>query len=179
MTKNTGKKKRSKRYEGVLADKLVRQFLLEVAGEHALNVFGEITEPLSDEDLARECELKVSEVRSVLNKLHNFGIVEYVRTRDKDSGWYSYTWQVNEVSVDSAVKEKVERDVGELERKLEYEKNLDFFKCKRCKGKAKRMNFENASDLFFKCNRCGNSLKPVDNSKDIEKIERKLERLIK
>ncbi|MEW6329636.1 MAG: hypothetical protein AB1468_06010, partial [Candidatus Micrarchaeota archaeon] len=64
----------------LLLNKHAREFLVQAAGENALCVMREITRPMSDERLAESCGLKVSDVRAVLNKLHNYGVVDYERT---------------------------------------------------------------------------------------------------
>ncbi|MBI5159684.1 hypothetical protein HY992_06200 [Candidatus Micrarchaeota archaeon] len=170
-------KKRSKNagYSGVLASRAVREFLMEAAGERALQVVSEMTEPMSDDDLASVCKTKVSEVRSVLNKLHNYGLADYIRTRDKDSGWYSYTWYTRLDKVKEAVTNKWQEEVNSIEKRL-CEESTELFECKRCKKKPK-MAFELASEVMFRCNACNAKLKLVNNQKTVKELTEKRDRL--
>jgi len=161
-----------KRYDGVLANKLVREFLVNLAGENALAVASEATERMSDEDLARVCKLKVSDVRAVLNKLHYEGIASYERSRDKDTGWYSYTWTVALEKIPQLLEERKARMAREASARLEMEKGVEFYSCRRC-GRKERYPFEQAADLLFKCRRCGRMLTLHDNTKEITELERK------
>lgn len=170
-------KKRSEKesYSGVLTSRVVREFLMEAAGERALLVVAEMTEPMSDDDLASVCKVKVSEVRSVLNKLHNYGLADYIRTRDKDSGWYSYTWYTRMDKVKEVVTSKWQAEVNMIDKRL-CEESTEMFECKRCKKKPK-MAFELASEVMFRCNACNAKLKPVNNQKTLKELTEKRDKL--
>lgn len=148
-----------------LADEHVRNLILEIAGEKALAVASALEEPLSDEDLASSCKIKVSEVRAVLNKLHSYGLTSYERTRDKESGWYSYIWRLS---------------FGDLNKVLERKKGVavvgggeesfDFYTCSACKkGEGVMIPFEVAFENRFKCLDCGAPLIFVEKAKEIRK----------
>ncbi|MEM3030768.1 MAG: hypothetical protein QXH27_03470 [Candidatus Micrarchaeia archaeon] len=161
-----------KKYDGVLANRLVREFLVNLAGENALSVAAEATESMSDEDLARVCKLKVSDVRAVLNKLHYEGIASYERSRDKESGWYSYTWTVNLEKIPQLLAERRAMEAEAASARLAVERTVDFYSCGKCKRREK-YTFEQAADLLFKCGKCGRVLTPHDNTREIRELERK------
>jgi transcription initiation factor TFIIE subunit alpha len=148
-----------------LADEHVRNFILEVAGEKALTVAAALEEPLSDEDLASACKIKVSEVRAVLNKLHFCGLTSYERTRDKESGWYSYIWRLSLGDVNKLLEKKKETVVvgGRDE-------SFDFYTCSSCmKGEGVMIPFEVAFENRFKCLDCGAPLIFVEKKKETPK----------
>jgi len=140
----------------------VRQFLIELAGEEALHVLKEFTQPMSDEELARRCKIKVSNVRAVLNKLHYKGIADYERTRDSQSGWYSYTWRVDLSRVMHILTEQKRAEQRKYEEMAAYERSFDFFACSKC---AVKLPFEAAMDALFKCPGCGGNLSYVEKPK--------------
>ena len=80
----------------VLASAVARQQLIEMGGENTIDIIREFDRDMSDEELARKTGIKASDVRVVLNRLHNHGLFSYTRVRDKDSGWYSYIWKMSE-----------------------------------------------------------------------------------
>ncbi|MCX6775230.1 MAG: hypothetical protein NT130_00025 [Candidatus Micrarchaeota archaeon] len=150
---------------GKLADEQVRNLLLEVAGEKALSVAEALEEPLSDEDLASACKIKVSEVRAVLNKLHSFGLTSYERTRDKESGWYSYIWRLSLGSVDKILNKKTA-----IPEEAVLDKSFDFYTCSSCKkGEGVMIPFEVAFGGKFKCMECGAPLVFVEKNKETSK----------
>ena len=134
-----------------LAEEHVRNLIMEIAGEKALAVAVALEEPLSDEDLASSCKIKLSEVRAVLNKLHSYGLTSYERTRDKESGWYSYIWRLSLGDINKILERK--KEVAVVGR---GEESFDFYTCSACKkGEGVMIPFEVAFENKFKCLDCG------------------------
>jgi transcription initiation factor TFIIE subunit alpha len=159
------KKVRRSAISGKLAEEHVRNLIMEIAGEKALSVAEALEEPLSDEDLASSCKIKVSEVRAVLNKLHSYGLTSYERTRDKESGWYSYIWRLSLGDVNKILDKKKEvAAVGGLDE------SFDFYTCSACKkGEGVMIPFEVAFENKFKCLDCGAPLVFVEKAKEMRK----------
>jgi len=133
-----------------LAEEHVRNLIMEIAGEKALAVAVALEEPLSDEDLASTCKIKVSEVRAVLNKLHSYGLTSYERTRDKESGWYSYIWRLSFGDINKILERK-----KEVAAVMGGEESFDFYTCSACKkGEGVMIPFEVAFENKFKCLDC-------------------------
>ena len=139
-----------KHYEALLNNADIRQTFITVAGENAIMIIREFRGQMSDDELAMKTKIKVSEVRAVLNKLHSFGLVEYVRHRDKDSGWYSYVWKINSEKAHTLISSLND---GESATCLPGE----HYHCQSC-GAADLFHFDKAYDLSFKCPSCGNGL---------------------
>ena len=139
----------------VLADAAARQKLIEMGGENTIDVIREFDKDMSDEDLAKKTGIKPSEVRVVLNRLHNKGVFAYTRVRDRDSGWYSYIWRMDEARL---------RDVGcsnNGEMNVVFAGCKDGYHCPQC-SEGQVVEFEAAVDLQFRCNGCGSSLEFLD-----------------
>jgi transcription initiation factor TFIIE subunit alpha len=161
------RRKRTRRrvISGKLAEEHIRNLILQVAGEKAIAVAEALEEPLSDEDLANACRIKLSEVRAVLNKLHSLGLTSYERTRDKDSGWYSYIWRMSLQNADKLFEKKKELPLKEV-----GEESFDFYSCSSCKkGEGVLIPFEVAFENKFKCLDCGAPLAFVEKKKEISK----------
>ncbi len=157
-----GPKVRRRAAPKVLENMHVRNLLVELAGEKALKVAGEMVEPLSDEDIARRAGIKISDIRAVLNKLHAAGIAAYDRTRN-DEGWYTYTWRM---SVDGAMKVLETRKAQEkqnAQEKLCLESAVDFYKCPNCYARVgTKLSFEQAVEAGFRCPDCSEMLRYVE-----------------
>jgi len=102
----------------VLASANARQQLIEMGGENTIDVIREFDRDMSDEEIAKKTGIRASDVRVVLNRLHNYGLFSYTRVRDRDSGWYSYIWKMSEGRLGDFAKTFENRaeagDVGEL-----------------------------------------------------------------
>ncbi|MEW6528548.1 MAG: hypothetical protein AB1391_01520 [Candidatus Micrarchaeota archaeon] len=135
----------------------VRHWIIELGGENTLEVIMNLNTTPNDEELSKKLKIKVSEIRAVLNKLHGFGLVDYLRNKNSETGWYSYMWLLNEKRIIEWIKEK------------EANKNLYrpregsiFYFCKQC-GLESTMDFETASECLFKCKICNSSLILLDD----------------
>ncbi len=149
----------SRRVKAFLSNTAVTEFMLSLAGENAGKVLGTMEGTMSDEEIARTAKLKVSDVRSVLNKLHGHRIAVYERTRDKDTGWYYYKWSLNADAIAELLDEKKKGDREEAAR-LAAEGAYSFYTCGKCTQE--KYQFETALDYLFKCPQCGSALDYVD-----------------
>lgn len=141
-----------------LADSHVMNLFLEVAGEKALHVAGELCTPMTDEDLAEAAKTKISEVRAVMNKLHSAGLATYSRARNED-GWYTYTWSL---SLDQAKRLLEERGVVKRGPSPGSECG-EYYACPNCFAQSgKRFGFDKASENEFRCPECSEMLKFVE-----------------
>jgi len=147
----------------LLADPQVRQMLINVAGEHTLHVIGEFDHQMSDEEIAKKTALRTSDVRVVLNKLHSYGLVSYSRSRDRNSGWYSYVWKMNNDKAREIISQM--KSGGETVVVAGAPGGGEAAECYCCKScdPAKPITFERASDYMFKCAQCGSSLEYLDH----------------
>lgn len=142
----------------MLKDPILRQSLIDLAGEHALAIVQEFTYDMSDEDLSRKLKVKVSEVRSTLNKLHNKGIVTYSRSKDSETGWYSYIWKLQEHKINRIVEETINTTDTLLNSQTEH------YYCSQCSSK-EYIPFDEAMDLKFRCPICSMPLSYKEKQK--------------
>jgi len=157
-----------KQVSKILADSNIRQSLIELGGENALAIIRNFFGNHSDEELAKRLKLKISDVRATLNRLHNEGLVNYIREKDNETGWYSYSWSLNIqrmerwVTTQNAVLGGGMRGSGTDE----------LYFCPSC-GAASITNFETASNWSFRCERCDRLLDFLDDKKMNELYEKR------
>jgi len=157
--KATAKRVKKQQYtlqKTLLTSAAVRTYLIGAAGENTINVLREFTCELSDEELAKKAKMKVSDVRIVLNKLHNMGMAQYARSRDKDSGWYSYVWHIDEGKEKDILMPVYKNSLpqGEEGEVCIVEGEGDKYFCSGC-GSSSVVDFGTAMDRQFKRAGCG------------------------
>jgi transcription factor E len=155
-----------KRVLTIVGDAYVRQNLIDVGGENALAIIKTFYGHSSDEDLAKKLKIKISDVRATLNKLHNEGLVNYIRQKDSETGWYSYSWSLNH--------ERMERWASCQTNKLDTltdSNGGDRYFCASC-GAATITNFETAANGDFRCERCNKLLEFLDEKRMVELVEK-------
>ena len=154
----------AKKVTAILADAQIRQNLIELGGENALSIIRNFYGNFSDDDMAKRLKLKISDVRATLNKLHNEGLVNYIREKDNETGWYSYSWSLNLPRIEKWAETQLKR--------IGTNGNTDYYFCSSC-GSASITNFESAVNWDFKCERCSKPLEYIEESKINELYEKR------
>jgi len=150
----------------ILSDASVRQNLIEIGGENALAIVRNFYGNCSDEDLAKKLKIKISDVRATLNKLHNEGLVNYIREKDSETGWYSYSWSLNHGRMEKWASTQV------LNINPHDAEGVDYYFCPSC-GTSSITNFESAADTDFRCESCNRMLEFIDEKKMLQLYERR------
>jgi|YelNatPaOPRAMG01_1025707.scaffolds.fasta_scaffold10466_2 transcription initiation factor TFIIE subunit alpha len=144
----------------------VRKLFIDVGGENAMEIIRLLTQYGEDEKIAEKLRVKVSDVRSVLNKFHNEGIVSYERTKDEETGWYYYNWRLNIERLNAWIEERMNADREFVLAKI---REGEHYFCPKCKDIEMLMKFEEAADYNFKCPKCKTPMELLDEER-VEKL---------
>ncbi|HLC68881.1 MAG TPA: hypothetical protein VJH24_03495 [Candidatus Bilamarchaeaceae archaeon] len=140
----------------ILTDRYTRQLFIRLAGENALEIVRNFNGESSDEDLAKKLQLKISDVRATLNKLHNYGLVQYSRQKDSETGWYSYSWILN--------KNRIEQWARAQQTPPMLATGMDHYFCPGC-GPESMLPFPEATKAEFRCPQCDKGMEFLDEEK--------------
>ena len=151
---------------------LVRDILVESLSEDHIKVIDKLNKPKYDEDIADNMGMKATVVRTLLNDLHESGLVEYERSKNKRTGWYTYLWKRRDDKIRDYARGYLNKKIMDLNGKLNDETQSIIFKC-AC-GK---VPYEAAMDSGFKCNTCNNAYSEYDNSEVVDDIVGEITRL--
>jgi transcription initiation factor TFIIE subunit alpha len=132
----------------------------------------------TDEEVSKKMNLKVTEVRALLNKLHFRGIATYQKSRNQKTGWYNYTWEINKPRLANLIIDQQKEQLEKLSEKKAIEADYNLFDCNNCN---ERLPFEIAAEYNFLCPECGGNMDSANNpqkqkeiNKQIIQIEREL-----
>ena len=149
----------------------ISPFVKAVAGMKGWKVAQSIGDGATDDKIEAKTKFKMPEIRSLLNVLHNHGIVEYNREKNLQTGWFTYTWRVN---TDRAFKNFItmkKSEYRELKGRIATQENTVFYSCtKECR----RLPFDAAMESEFKCPKCSNKMNAADNKKDLAEHQERL-----
>ncbi|NOZ80111.1 MAG: hypothetical protein GXP63_00425 [DPANN group archaeon] len=156
----------------------VSNVISEIVGEDVLPVVDYLKnkKEISEFQIAEKIRLEVNTIRNILYRLHNHGLVNYIRRKDKIKGWYISYWTLD-LKETRHIYDKRHREMLENLKERLYREELNRNSFFMCKNFCARVDFETASDLFFKCPECGQLLEQQDNTKTIENIKRKISEL--
>jgi len=153
---------------------LVKDFLNNIGGEHAVELVKiciNKRKPTTDESIGKKLPLKITEIRAILNRLHYRGIACYQKTKNTQTGWYLYTWEIKSPRIAALILEQHTEKISKLEKDMVFEGDHSFFSS----GKGSpTYPFEIAAEYNFICPETGKSLKAVDNKKRITELKKEI-----
>lgn len=149
------------------------EFVQEISGPQGLKIVKTIGEGATDERIEKSTKLKLSVIRSVLNVLHDHGIVEYTREKNMTTGWFTYTWKVNMNRAMSNFLTHKKREYETIRDKLSANgEQTMIYKCP--KGCSSALFFDDAQRTDFSCPTCSARLRFSDGSRHLKEMETKL-----
>ena len=151
---------------------VLRDILIESLSDGHVEVLDRLSTPKYDEDVALELEIKATIVRTILNDLHENGLVEYQRTKNKKTGWYTYLWVRRDERVSQYSRKYLDNRLESLNSQLSDETRNVTFKCE-----CMRVPYETAIDANFRCPSCSGNFSECDNSNVVDDIVGEVSRL--
>jgi len=153
----------------MINNKEFSDYIIKNVGRKAIDILSTLNEPLSDEELASKLDIKINEVRRILNTLNTYGITKYDTLKDKN-GWLTFKWYINTNNI-----ERLKKTISESNKSAKYrlpDGCNDFFVCDTCFEKNKVLfPFDTAVEIKFKCD-CGGNLVRVSKEDAQQLIEK-------
>ncbi len=151
-------------------------FVQRISGDNGLSVFRIIGDGVTDDVIEKKTNIKVAEVRSILNHMHSFGVVDYTREKNLSTGWYTYTWRINEERAVQNYLQLLKKEKTALNEKIKNgNEGVSFYS----KKTNRHFSFEEAFENQFKCPETGMPLKEVDNNQEKKAITHRLQEIDK
>ncbi len=147
------------RVEGLLDNAVFADFISKNIGKKAISVIKMLNEPQTDEKIAADLNVKINEVRRVLNVLDSYGVARYDTNKDS-KGWLTFKWYLDGEKLTELHQNAVNSKPGDGYKMTEN--CNDFFYCGKCYEEAKViLPFDAAFESQFKCEGCGKALKQM------------------
>src|SRR3989338_4221899 len=101
----------------LLENKLVQDFFQRKIGERSTQLMKIYTAGKAppEDKISKKLGIKVTEIRTLLNKMHYWGIADYDKTRNKKTGWYNYDWHINYKRIMELMLQEQEEKLKKLE----------------------------------------------------------------
>lgn len=162
----------SSNVESLILD-LARELVGDDAAELLKYLLKKRTE-ITDEELAKELNVKPNEVRKKLYLLSEQGFVTSRKTKDKDSSLYIYYWKVNLDQINDVLLNRKRLILEKLRMRYEQEKDSLFYFCPQDNIK---YNMDEALENEFRCPKCGSPLEYYESEKARQFLEQKIKQL--
>jgi transcription initiation factor TFIIE subunit alpha len=157
-------------------NKILEEVTLELVGEEAIPIVFYIKDKkkVSEFKIAKHIKRDIHETRSILYRLFEQNIANFVRKKDRKKGWYVCYWDLTPEKIQHEYDKIKKKRIDNLNQRLEREKSNEFYMCNNA---CARVDFDKAFNLNFKCFECGELLNPIDNKRTIEFLGEKLKEL--
>jgi len=123
--------------------------------------------------IAKKMELTINQVRNILYKLSNYGLVSFIRKKDNKKGWYIYYWTLNTEKCLVLIEKSLEKKIDDFEKSLGSREMDRYYLCKPC---GIEVNEEKALEHGFTCEECAEVYELSDNTHHIRDIKARITR---
>ncbi len=156
--------------------KLLERIVEDIAGKSASKIVGLLAgkKDVNEFLIAKKLGLTINQVRNILYKLSDFGMISFIRKKDKRKGWYIYFWTLDIFKSLEVLEKKLVQERDILEGQLKSRQTKRFYVCKTC---AVELTEESALNHFFTCPECGNVYELMDNEKALKEMRSQISRL--
>jgi len=126
--------------------------------------------------IAKKLDLTINQTRNILYKLSDYGLVSFIRKKDKRKGWYIYFWTLNVFQSLTLFEDNLKKKDEKLEEQLKNRKENRFYICNTC---SIEVTEEVALLNDFTCPECEEIYELADNAEHIKHIEKNISRIKK
>jgi len=126
--------------------------------------------------IAKKLKLTINQTRNILYKLSDYGLVSFIRKKDKRKGWYIYFWTLNIYQSLSLLEENLKKELEQLETQLKNRKEKRYYSCNTC---SIEVNEENALINDFICPECEEVYQLSESKESIEQLEKAINKVKK
>ena len=82
--------------------------------------------------IAKKLELTINQTRNILYRLSDYGLVSFIRKKDKRKGWYIYFWTLNVYQSLNLLESRLKKELEHLESQAKSRKEKRYYLCKTC-----------------------------------------------
>ena len=161
-----------------MLEKFLKEIMISIAGKQAEEIVNLLNgkKYVNEFIIAKKLNLTINQTRNILYKISDYGLVSFIRKKDKRKGWYTYFWKLEIMKCLEFLRTSLMKKMEQIHYQIKSRETKEFYVCERC-----HIEFteENALLHNFTCPECGNLLLGKDNTGVIREYNRELEKLRK
>ena len=161
----------------VMLEKFLQEVISLVAGSGAETIVKIMFKKRNVNEflIAKKLSMTINQTRNILYKLADEGLVYFNRKKDsKSGGWYTYFWTLDEFKCVVYYRERMLKEIEQLESSLGVKKTKQFYFCKTC---GMEVTEEQALLYEFTCLECGEVFALKDSSDSIREVEKQIQKM--
>lgn len=126
--------------------------------------------------IAKNLKLTINQTRNILYKLSDFGLVSFIRKKDKRKGWYIYFWTLNTHQALSLLDENLTKKIDNMKEQLKNRTEGRHYICTTC---SIEVTEEYALLNDFICPECEEVYELSDDSEVRDELEKRIAKMEK
>ncbi len=158
--------------------KFLKEIVVSLAGKQSEGVIDlfDGKKYVNEFIIAKKLNLTINQTRNILYKISDYGLVSFIRKKDKKKGWYTYFWKIEILKSLEFLKENLMKKMEQIQHQITSRKTKEFYVCEKCNIE---FNEENALIHNFMCNECGEIMSRKDNTPVIKEYNKETDKLRK
>ncbi|MBS3079740.1 hypothetical protein J4218_06475 [Candidatus Pacearchaeota archaeon] len=126
--------------------------------------------------IAKKLKLTINQTRNILYKLSDYGLVSFIRKKDKRKGWYIYFWTLNTFQSLKLLEENLKKELGGFEIQLKNRTEKRYYVCNTC---SIEINEETALLNSYICPECEEVYQLSENKSVVNELEKNISKIKK
>ncbi len=126
--------------------------------------------------IAKKLGLTINQIRNILYKLSDYGLVSFIRKKDRKKGWYIYFWTLNIYQSLNLLEQTLKKELANLESQLKNRQEKRYYTCNTC---SIEVGEETALLNDFACSECEEVYQLSKNEEIIKELNGKIAKIKK
>ena len=154
---------------------LLKDVIILIVGKQAEDIVNYIDAKryINEFLIAKKLGITINQLRNILYKLSDEGIVSSIRKKDKRKGWYTYFWKIEVLKALDFLKKILEKRIEQINHQKESRERKNFYICEKCNIE---FTEENALLQNFMCSECGDVFTMKDNTRVLRELAKNFDR---
>ncbi len=156
--------------------KLLKKIIIMIVGKQAEELVDLLNSKkhVNEFIIAKKLDITINQTRNILYKISDYGLVSFIRKKDKKKGWYTYFWKIEILKSLEFLRGILIKRIDQINHQVKSRETKRFYICEKCNIE---FNEENALLHNFTCNECGNIFTVKDNAKVLKELNKNLDKL--
>ena len=109
--------------------RFLKRIVEDLIGKHAVPLIDLLTgkKDINEFNIAKKLNLTINQTRNILYRLSDYGLVSFIRKKDKRKGWYIYFWTLNIHRSLCLLEEILKKEIHNLENELKNRKEKRYY----------------------------------------------------
>ena len=153
-----------------LPEQYIEELAKEILGNDTipLILYLKDKENISEFKIAEKLGVTINQVRNVLYRLNERNLVDSSRKKDKEKGWYIYSWTFDSEKARNLLLNQKRNKIENLRAMISAEEKSIFY---TCPNNCIRLDNAQAMESEFKCVECNSLLKEENKERKVQQMK--------